>query len=211
MLDYNLDNMFILGYSGHAFVVLDSILSENNNVIGYFDQREVSNNPYSLTYFGSELETDFKEKVAGSVVFPCVGANSIRKKIILHLESLNIKQAIVKHKTAIISPTSSVGESSFIGPGAIVNALSKIGKGCIINSGSIVEHECIIGDYSHIAPGVVLAGNVSIGSETFIGANSVFRQGQKIGNNVIVGAGSVVVCDIPDNEIWFGNPAKKIK
>lgn len=203
--------MFILGYSGHAFVVLDSIGSENKNVLGYFDQREVFNNPYSLTYFGSEQEADFKGKVGDSVVFPCVGSNSIRKKIILHLESLNIKQVIVKDKTAIVSPTCSIGESSFIGPGSIVNALSKIGKGCIINSGSIIEHECIIGDYTHIASGVVLAGNVSIGNETFIGANSVFRQGQKIGNNVMVGAGSVVVCDIPDNETWFGNPAKKIK
>lgn len=210
MLDYK-DHMFILGYSGHAFVILESIHSENKKVIGYFDQKEVSNNPYHLTYFGSELETDFKEKVAGNAVFPCVGSNNIRKKIILYLESLNIKQTIVKHKTAIISPTSSVGASTFIGPGSILNSFSKIGKGCIINSGAIVEHECVIGDYSHIAPGAVLAGNVSIGTETFIGANSVFRQGQKIGNNVIVGAGSVVVCDIPDNETWVGNPAKRVK
>jgi sugar O-acyltransferase (sialic acid O-acetyltransferase NeuD family) len=203
--------MFILGYSGHAFVVLDSIQSENNKVIGYFDCKEVEYNPYGLTYFGSEEETDFKEKVANNAVFPCIGSNSIRKKIISHLEKLNVKQTTVKHKSAIISSASTIGQSSFIGPGAIVNSLAKIGKGCIINSGAIVEHECTIGDFSHIAPGAVLAGNVTVGYETFIGANSVFKQGQKIGNNVIVGAGSVVVCDIPDNETWFGNPAKKIK
>jgi len=28
---------------------------------------------------------------------------------------------------------------------------------------------------------------------------------------VIVGAGSVVISDIPDNETWVGNPAKKLR
>lgn len=63
----------------------------------------------------------------------------------------------------------------------------------------------------HIAPGVVLAGNVTVGENSFIGANSVLKQDVKIGSGVTVGAGSVVIKDIPDNEIWVGNPAKKLK
>lgn len=31
--------------------------------------------------------------------------------------------------------------------------------------------------------------------------------GVTIGNNVVVAAGAVVTKDIPDNEIWGGNPA----
>jgi acetyltransferase-like isoleucine patch superfamily enzyme len=62
----------------------------------------------------------------------------------------------------------------------------------------------------HIAPGAVLAGNISVGENSFIGANSVVRQGVKIGSGVILGAGSVVIKNIPDNEIWAGNPAKKL-
>lgn len=33
----------------------------------------------------------------------------------------------------------------------------------------------------------------------------------RIGENAIVGAGSVVTKDIPDNEIWAGNPARFIR
>lgn len=45
----------------------------------------------------------------------------------------------------------------------------------------------------------------------FIGANSIILKGCTIGENSIVGAGSVVSKDIPDNEIWAGNPARFIK
>lgn len=45
----------------------------------------------------------------------------------------------------------------------------------------------------------------------FIGGHSIILKGVSIGENSIIGAGSVVTKDIPDNEIWAGNPAKFIK
>jgi len=32
--------------------------------------------------------------------------------------------------------------------------------------------------------------------------------GVTIGRNAMIGAGSVVTKDIPDNELWLGNPAR---
>jgi acetyltransferase-like isoleucine patch superfamily enzyme len=75
----------------------------------------------------------------------------------------------------------------------------------------IIEHECSIGNFSHIAPGAVLAGNVSIGSGCLIGANSVIKQGLKVGDNVIIGAEAVVLKDINSNTKIVGNPAREIK
>ncbi|UZQ50358.1 acyltransferase [Clostridium kluyveri] len=45
----------------------------------------------------------------------------------------------------------------------------------------------------------------------FIGGSSIILKGVIIGEKSIVGAGSVVTKDIPDGEIWAGNPAKFIK
>jgi len=40
-----------------------------------------------------------------------------------------------------------------------------------------------------------------------IGANTTLLPGVTIGEGAMIGAGSVVTKDIPDNELWRGNPA----
>ena len=40
-----------------------------------------------------------------------------------------------------------------------------------------------------------------------IGANATILCGVTIGRNAMIGAGSVVTKDVPDGEMWFGNPA----
>lgn len=52
---------------------------------------------------------------------------------------------------------------------------------------------------------------ISIGDDVWIGANTIILGGVKIGNGCVIGAGSVVVKDIPDNVIAFGNPCKVIR
>ncbi|MEI0530808.1 sugar O-acetyltransferase [Brachyspira pilosicoli] len=52
---------------------------------------------------------------------------------------------------------------------------------------------------------------ISIGNDVWIGANTIILGGVKIGNGCVIGAGSVVVKDIPDNVIAFGNPCKVIR
>jgi len=52
---------------------------------------------------------------------------------------------------------------------------------------------------------------VKIGDCSFIGARSIITKGVTIGQHSMVSAGSVVVRDIPDDEMWGGNPAVFIK
>ena len=51
---------------------------------------------------------------------------------------------------------------------------------------------------------------VRIRQGAFIGARTIVLKGVTIGKHSVVGAGSVVTKDIPDDEIWAGNPAKRI-
>ncbi|PWA04889.1 acyltransferase [Flavobacterium psychrotolerans] len=52
---------------------------------------------------------------------------------------------------------------------------------------------------------------IEIGDDVFIGAHSIILKGVKIGDKAVIGAGSVVTKDVPENQIWAGNPAKFIK
>ena len=52
---------------------------------------------------------------------------------------------------------------------------------------------------------------VRIKKHAFIGGHSIILKGVTVGEEAIVGAGSVVTHDVPDREIWGGNPAKFIK
>ena len=52
---------------------------------------------------------------------------------------------------------------------------------------------------------------ITVGDNVWIGANTVVVAGVKIGSGVVIGAGSVVVKDIPDNVLAFGNPCKVIR
>lgn len=52
---------------------------------------------------------------------------------------------------------------------------------------------------------------VVINDNVFIGMNSIILKGVTIGSNSIIAAGSVISKDIPENQIWGGNPARFIK
>lgn len=194
----------IIGYSGHAYICIETASLNDIIVKGYFDLNRKKENPYNLNYLGEEQNVSSHHKV-----FICIADNVIRERIFKGLSKLDFNINLI-HPKSIISNTANIGFQTLICSGAIVNSQAKIGNGCIVNTGAIIEHESIIGDFSHIAPGAVLCGNVQIGKGSFIGSNSVIKQGVKIGHNVIVGAGSVVINDILDNKKVVGNPSKTI-
>ena len=68
-----------------------------------------------------------------------------------------------------------------------------------------------IGKNNWIASSVTIAGSVKVGNECIIYASSNIKDQIRIGNNVIIGMGSLILQNIPDNQMWYGAPAKQIK
>ena len=52
---------------------------------------------------------------------------------------------------------------------------------------------------------------VTIRENAFIGAASIILKGVTIGKGAVIGAGSVVTRDVPDGQLWAGNPARFIR
>ncbi len=56
-----------------------------------------------------------------------------------------------------------------------------------------------------------LRGDVHICEGAYLGMNVLIVKPVRIGKRAVVGAGSIVTKDIPDYEVWAGNPARFIK
>jgi sugar O-acyltransferase (sialic acid O-acetyltransferase NeuD family) len=200
--------IIIVGYSGHSYVVINSAINSGYIISGYTERKEIKTNPFHLKYLGNE-NNDFVVQNKNFIV--CIGDNNIRNNISNKLRNSDASLINIIDTSANVSKYIEIGTGNYIGKNVSINAIVKIKNDTIINTASIIEHECKIDNAVHIGPGTVLCGNVKVGENTFIGANSVVKQGVCIGGNVTIGAGSVVIRDIPDNQIWAGNPAKRIK
>lgn len=53
-------------------------------------------------------------------------------------------------------------------------------------------------------------GKISIGNNVFVGMNCIILPNVNIEDNVVVGAGSVITKDLECNNVYAGNPARKI-
>lgn len=204
------NKIIIVGYSGHAYVVLEAAELLGEKIDFYAEKIEAKKNPFSLKYLGFESNEDFSFQDGKYVFILGIGDNVIRQKTANLLVGKNQKILTIIHPEANVSKNISIGDGVFIARGSNVNPFVKIGNYTILNTNCSVDHECIIGVAVHIAPGAVLAGNVKVGNNTLIGANAVINQGITIGSNVIIGAGAVIINDIPNNSKVVGNPGKFI-
>jgi UDP-3-O-[3-hydroxymyristoyl] glucosamine N-acyltransferase len=83
-----------------------------------------------------------------------------------------------------------------------------IGNSSIIANNVTIGHGTKLGKRVKVAPGVVISGSCDIGNDTWIGPNVSIKENITIGANCFIGIGSVVLQDVPDDSIAYGNPAK---
>src|SRR5258708_6467918 len=140
----------IVGYSGHAYVIIDIFLNAGRLVTSYCDAEEKTLNPYNLNYLGKE--SDVISQLKQFDYFACVGHNGIREKIHTQLSQYLGDPINAIHPSAVISASVKMGNGIMIGANATLNPLAEIGRGVVCNTSSTIEHECIICDFNFIFP-----------------------------------------------------------
>lgn len=207
--------ILLIGGGGHCRSVLDSLLQKNEySEISIIDKKEnIGNHIWGVPIIGCDdslYELYQNGYESAFVTVGSVGDPSIRIKLFNTIEEIGFEIPNIIDITAIVSNHVKLENGIFVGKNAVINGGTSIKKGTIINSGSVIEHDCVINQFSHIAPGTVLCGEVQVGANTHIGAGSVIKQQVKIGSNTVIGMGSVVLKDIEEHVLAYGNPCKEV-
>lgn len=108
-----------------------------------------------------------------------------------------------------IGNNAEIGANVTIDRGALSNTV--IGRDVKINAGVHIAHNVMIGEHTVITANVNVSGSSVIGSNVWIGPGATVRDHVTIGDNAYIGIGSNVVKDVPSNEVWCGNPARKLR
>lgn len=195
--------MILYGAGGHGKVVKEIIEACGGSVEAFVDD-----NPARSEFAGLPVIHDIAKNASAIV---SIGENQTRRRVARSLEEKGVTFETAIHPNAVVSPSARIGVGTVVMAGAVINANAVIGNHCIINTGATVDHDCVICDFCHVAPGVNISGTTHVGEGTWVGVGTCVIHGLTIGKNCMIGAGSVVVKDLPDGVLAYGNPARVIK
>jgi sugar O-acyltransferase (sialic acid O-acetyltransferase NeuD family) len=200
----------IIGAGGHARVVYDIILKQQQFEVEAF----FALSPQEDQFLGHPLleqELLYDHTLAAGVV--AIGDNWIRAQVV---KKILDQRAGFEFITAI-HPSASIGYRAKVGPGTVVMPQVVVGPGthvgshCILNTSSAIDHDGRMEDYSSIAPGATLGGNVEVGEFSAISLGAQIIHGKRVGEHSVVGAGATVVQDIPSFKVAYGTPCKVVR
>ena len=199
-------SLVLLGGGGHAAVVAEAARSSGWTLSGYLDDAEHIETAARLGLQRLGAIRDIDRIPTPALGHAAVGDARLRRR---WLDALGDRTApAIVHETAVVSPSASLAEGSFIGPRAVVNAGAVVGRGVIVNSAAIIEHDCVLEAFCHVAPGAAMGGSAVAGEESTIGLNASVLPGVRIGASATLGAGAVAVTDLPDGATAVGIPAR---
>lgn len=141
----------------------------------------------------------------------CAIGTTRRSGFVQQVAAMGFRFATIRHPTARVSATSTVGAGSILSVGGIVGAHTALGRHVIVNRGALIGHHTVVGDFVTISPGANIAGCVRVGSGTYIGMGAVILDRVRVGSNAVVGAGAIVARDVPDNVQVMSVPARVVR
>lgn len=204
------------GFGKEVACLINRINEEKHiwNLIGFFDDN-ASLKGKMISHFGKclggidELNQYNKELC----IAVAIGNPKVTQLIVNKINNQNISFPNLIHPTTkcIDERTFEIGIGNIIQGSCAFSCDVKIGDFNILNGSIVLGHDDKIGSFNTFMPAVRVSGGVTIGNGNFFGVGSIVLQQIKIGENVRLGAGSVLMTKPKNDELYIGNPAKKMK
>lgn len=204
--------VLLLGAGGHARVCLEALQATSGvEVVGAVSRDGTGLADLGVTMLGTDedlVTTAQRQQVTAVCV--AIGDNSARQRNAERwlATGLELIDAISPH--AVVSATATWDAGVQLLPGSVINPATHLGRCVIVNTNASVDHDCRVGAYTHIAPGVAIAGGVTIGERVLIGIGARVLPGVTIGDDATVGAGAVVTRDVEPGTTVVGVPARPL-
>jgi len=203
------NEVYIVGASGHAKVVISTFRAAGWSVLGAFDDDP---GKWGKTILGAKVlgpTGELSRLVEGRRAVVAIGDNRVRRKVAGRFPHL--EWATVVHPRAWVDPSVRIGRGTVVFAGAVLQPDSSVGSHAIINTGATIDHDCRLGDYVQLAPGSHLGGTVTVETGAFLGVGSSVVPNTHVGAWSVIGAGAVVAKDLEGHVKAVGVPAKVIE
>lgn len=125
----------------------------------------------------------------------------------------------------VVLPEAEIGSNCNVNCHVFIENDVKIGNNVTIKPGVQIWDGLRIGNDVFIGPNVTFTNDKFPRSKQYpeefqrtvvedgvsIGAGAIILGGITLHKNAMIGAGSVVTRDVPENELWVGNPARLVR
>lgn len=211
-----MDNIILVGSSGHAKVVIDIVEKQGRyKIAGLLDSfRKIGEETFGYRILGAETDLPSliqQHGLQGAII--AIGDNFVRAKVAENISSIAPSLLFVSaiHPKASIGRGATIGAGSVVMAGCAINPCCSVGDFCILNTNASLDHDSCMDNYSSLAPQATTGGSCRIGAYSALSIGATIRHGITIGEHTVVGAGSVVLSNIEAYCIAYGTPAKKIR
>jgi sugar O-acyltransferase (sialic acid O-acetyltransferase NeuD family) len=207
------DDVLLIGASGHASVVLEMLIEQEFNILGYISPFPARNKKLfiDLDWFQNDddvLKFD-KSTIRLANGIGSLPGNARRAELYSQYKKLGYSFATLVSKNSFVSPYAYLEEGVQVISGALIQTGTSVGYNTIVNTGSNIDHDCSIGSNNHIAPGVTISGQVTSKANVHFGTGSSVIQSINVNENAVIVAGTSITQDLEKNTICY--PARIFK